>query len=77
MASRPIGMRSGLNSSVSERIEREKQDGLAHASEKIWVEEFETGAWGASPPVAALPTFATAVYKLTTGSARRVAARRR
>ena len=48
MALRPIGMRSGLNSSVSERIEREKQDGLAHASEKIWVEDFETGAWGLS-----------------------------
>ena len=42
-----------------ERIEREKQDDLTHASEKIWV--ILRLVLGASPPVAALPTFATAV----------------
>ena len=31
-----------------ERIEREKQDDLAHASEKIWVQDSETGDWGLS-----------------------------
>ena len=44
------------------RIERDQQDDLAHASEKIWVQDSETGDWRL---VAALPTFATAVYKLT------------
>ena len=29
----------------AKRIEREKQDDLAHASEKIWVQDSETGDW--------------------------------
>ena len=63
MASRPIGMRSGLNSSVSGLSERSKT--TSHTLQRKFGCKILRLVIGASPPVAALPTFATAVYKLT------------
>ena len=63
MASRPIGMRSGLKSSVSGLSERSKT--TSHTLQRKFGCKILRLVIGASPPVAALPTFATAVYKLT------------